>query len=72
MGSEPDHLPRRPLGLHGLYGFHDGPHHQYHARAAAVRSIIDLVVLALGPVADVGQVHLDQPGLDRTLEQALP
>ena len=40
--------------------------HQHHARSAAVGSIVDAVVAALGPVANVVQLHIDQVAVDRS------
>ena len=41
------------------------------ATTAAERPVIDALVLALRPVADVPQVNLDQPVLKRQFQQAL-
>src|SRR5439155_8648684 len=45
--------------------------HDYHARPAAERPIVHLVVLVLGPIADVPEVDFHQATVQRQLEQAL-
>src|SRR5262249_5441236 len=45
--------------------------HQDHAGSPSEGAVIDLPVLPLGPVADVPNRDLDQPPLQRPLEDAL-
>ena len=57
-------------GLDRLDGRDHGRGHQDHPGAAAERPVVDLGVLALGPVADVVAVDLDEPLGDRSLQDA--
>ncbi len=72
LGREHDQAPGGLGGrLHGLGRRDDRRGHQDHSRAAAERPIVDLLVLSLGPVADVPALDLDQPLLDRPAQDAL-
>ena len=72
LGCQQHHMRRhRIMTLHVFDGLHDRLDHHHHARTASKRSIIDLVMLAFRPVAQITHVHADQPRINGFLQQAL-
>jgi hypothetical protein len=66
-----DQLTGLRFSLHGLDTVKDRLRHHHHAGPAAEGAVVDALVLALGPVADVPQVDTDQVFVQRELEKAL-
>ena len=62
---------RRGGGGDGFDGFDDRRGHEDHAGTAAEGAIVDLLVLALGPVAEVPAMDGEQVAFDRAFDQAL-
>lgn len=59
------------LSANRLDGVEDRLAHHHHAGAAAEGPVVDALVLALGPVADVPQMNLDQAVIEGELQEAL-
>ncbi len=68
MTTRPATCPSR---LHGLNAVEHRLTAQEHARPAAIRLVVDRLMLIGGPVAKVPAVHCDQTAIDRLLQQAL-